>query len=572
VTEPGPASGNGIGARDLAVPSPAPDQFGKRLLRHVRHYARGLNHVGVLIGLLFFVMSLTPSLLPRPWPLQGVVSGITTAGGYGFGVAIWWGARRIGIRPPSAQLRRRAWHGLGVVSLITVPIALWLSSSWQQDIRHAIGAPAGGRNLYLGVFAVAALVATGLVGLVRLFHDIYRMLMARLLRILPRVLARLAASVLVAVLAVGLASGVLYRGLLRAANTTYAAADHGDKPGVTRPASPERSGSPASLVAWDSLGTFGRYFLSGGPSPGQITELTGRPAIEPIRVFAGLASAPTLQGEANLVLAELKRTGAFDRALLAVAGTTGRGWVDATLADPLEYMYGGDTAIAAMQYSHLPSWMSFLVDLGAARQAARDLFDTVYGYWSTLPAAHRPRLVVFGESLGAYGADAVFSSVADITLRTNGALFAGPPNRTQLWRELTDKRATGSLERLPRYGNGQTVRFAASAGDLRQPDGSLSHPTIVYLQHASDPIVWWSTKLIWQEPDWLTESRGPDVVPRIHWYPFVTFWQITCDMVVGLKAPPGHGHHYGPEIPTAWAAILHPPNWTDANTAALTAK
>ena len=45
----------------------------------------------------------------------------------------------------------------------------------------------------------------------------------------------------------------------------------------------------------------------------------------------------------------------------------------------------------------------------------------------------------------------------------------------------------------------------------------------------------------------------------MHWFPFLTFWQVTCDMIVGLGPPPGHGHHYGPEAPTAWADILHPP-------------
>jgi uncharacterized membrane protein len=81
----------------------------------------------------------------------------------------------------------------------------------------------------------------------------------------------------------------------------------------------------------------------------------------------------------------------------------------------------------------------------------------------------------------------------------------------------------------------------------------------VFLQHASDPIVWWSPELIWREPDWLREARGSDVVKQIQWYPFLTFWQVTCDMIVGVKPPPGHGHHYGPEIPPAWAVILHPP-------------
>jgi uncharacterized membrane protein len=57
----------------------------------------------------------------------------------------------------------------------------------------------------------------------------------------------------------------------------------------------------------------------------------------------------------------------------------------------------------------------------------------------------------------------------------------------------------------------------------------------------------------------------------MRWFPFVTFWQVTGDLIVGNQVPSGHGHHYGPEIPTAWAAILHPPGWTDADTTRLSA-
>ena len=67
------------------------------LPRHLRHYLRSLDHVGVIVALGFFILSLTPSLLPRAWPVQGVVSGFTVAAGYGIGVALAWVARRIGV-------------------------------------------------------------------------------------------------------------------------------------------------------------------------------------------------------------------------------------------------------------------------------------------------------------------------------------------------------------------------------------------------------------------------------------------------------------------------------------------
>ena len=45
----------------------------------------------------------------------------------------------------------------------------------------------------------------------------------------------------------------------------------------------------------------------------------------------------------------------LDRSVVAVATTTGTGWINEAEADALEYMYNGDAAIVSMQYSFLPS-------------------------------------------------------------------------------------------------------------------------------------------------------------------------------------------------------------------------
>jgi uncharacterized membrane protein len=535
----------------------------------LRHYLRGLDHLGLALGFLAFLCSLTPSLLPRSWPAQGLVSGLTVTAAYAVGTALTQVGRWAGVPPLRPRTSRRIRWIIVAAGALVVAVALWLGSTWQDEVRRAVGMPPQGRYLYLGVLVIAAAVFALLLGIARLFADLYRRIVQRLLRVIPPVVARLVAAAIVALLAFTLLNGALYHGFLSVADKISAAADARTEGPTGPPSSPLRSGGPGSLVAWKDLGREGRKFVSQGPSVAEIEKLTGRAAVPSIRVYAGLRSAPTLQGEADLVLAELRRTRAFDRSLLAVATTTGTGWVDPTLADPLEYMYGGETAIASMQYSYLPSWINFLADRNGSQEAGRTLFDTIYDYWTTLPAGHRPRLVTFGESLGTFGGTAAFSGVADLTNRSQGDLFAGPPNSTDLWRRLTDGRAPGSPERLPVYGNGTTVRFAATAADLRAPDGTLPHPRIVFAQHASDPIVWWSPDLILSEPDWLREARGPDVVSQVHWYPLVTFWQITWDMAIALSPPPVHGHHYGAEIPTAWAAILHPPGWTDADTSAL---
>jgi uncharacterized membrane protein len=172
---------------------------------------------------------------------------------------------------------------------------------------------------------------------------------------------------------------------------------------------------------------------------------------------------------------------------------------------------------------------------------------------------------VFGLSLGSFGGETAFSGEYDLRNRTAGALFAGPPNFNTLYREFTDHRDPGSREVEPIYRSGRTVRFT---NDVLAGDGPGPAPwngtRVLYLQHPSDPIVWWSPRLIWERPDWLDERRGRDVLDTMVWIPFVTFWQVTVDLPLAAGVPPGHGHTYTREFVDGWVAVLRPPGWTPA--------
>ena len=111
--------------------------------------------------------------------------------------------------------------------------------------------------------------------------------------------------------------------------------------------------------------------------------------------------------------------------VLAVTGTTGTGWVNPTTVEALEYMYGGDTAIATMQYSYMPSWASFMVDRNEAGIATTALFDAIYERWLQEPEDERPTLLVFGESLSVAAIEAAFDGLDDMIERTDGALLIG---------------------------------------------------------------------------------------------------------------------------------------------------
>lgn len=363
-------------------------------------------------------------------------------------------------------------------------------------------------------------------------------------------------------------TGVLFSRFVSIANTTYGRSNKKTDAGITQPTSPLRSGSAESLVPWDTLGRQGQKFVARGATKEQIAQFAGRAALQPIRIYAGVDSAPTIDKRTDLVLKELDRTKAFDRKILVVIVPTGTGWIEPQSADSIEYMFNGDTAEVAVQYSFLPSWMSFVVDKQKATEAGQSLINGVYDKWSQLPEGKRPKLIVYGLSLGSYGAQSAFSGADDLKNRTDGALFVGTPNDTKLWQMFTKKRQTNSPERLPVFEDRQQIRFASNAQDITN-DETWETPRTLYLQHASDSVVWWNPKLILSEPDWLNESKGPDVSTKMRWFPFVTFAQVSVDQFAGTKVPQGYGHNYANSIVSAWAAVTSPQDWNQQKTTQL---
>jgi len=262
--------------------------------------------------------------------------------------------------------------------------------------------------------------------------------------------------------------------------------------------------------------------------------------MEPIRIYAGLASAKGAQAQANLAVKDLERAGAFQRKYLDVVTTTGSGWVDPALVDSFEYLTGGNCATVAIQYSYLPSWISYLVDKAKAEEAGREL-------------------VVAGESLGSFGGEAGFTGANGMANTTDGILFAGPPNFNTLFRQFSDNRDPGSPEVQPIYQNGQIVRFANNASKSIPPTSQPWNGTrVLYLMHPSDPIVWWSPHLIFTPPDWISEPPGSDVLGTMFWMPLITFWQVTADLPFATGVPDGHGHRYSAEYVDGWNAVLRP--------------
>ncbi|MFI7272432.1 alpha/beta hydrolase [Streptomyces sp. NPDC049879] len=518
-----------------------------------------------LAATFFFWLSLTPSLVPRPWYYQGLIGGITAAIGYGLGALASWLFRRLSPWQPDERARARCWLAYLVLLPFAVAFFLGRSADMQRELRRLQELPPT-LTWHSLMIALISLVVLALLLLVARSIRLGTRLLTRLLgRFVPwPVAVALGLALSTTVVVIGARDVVWDRGVLGIASRLAAAKDNSTDPGVMRPFSPALSGSPDSLIDWDDLGNKGRTFTGTALTAAEISDFTGTDALDPVRVYVGRKAYDGYADGVQLAVRELERTGAFDRDVLAVTGTTGTGWVNPTTVEALEYMHGGNTAVVTIQYSYLPSWASFMVDRSEAGTATRALFDAVYERWRQEPADDRPELLVFGESLAVSAVEAAFDGLDDMLARTDGALLIGPPDFSTIHSELVDRRDPGSPVWRPQYDDGRHVRFAQYPDrDLRLPQGEpWLEPRVVYLQNASDPVVWWSPDLLFQRPDWLDEPLGPDVTSAIDWFPFVSFWQTTVDMAVSYGAPAPHGHRYGANPVFAWAAISPPDGWT----------
>lgn len=529
-------------------------------------WQRRYTFTGTAMGMLFLWLSLTPSLLPRGPLFQGIVSGAAGAIGYGLGVFLVWLVRFMRSRPSSPPAPRWAWLILVVLGAVGVVLGIVYFRYWQDQVRDLMGVPRLQWHDYLIAGAIGVALLFLFVEAGQLIGRFVRFLARQLSRVAPPRVSFVVVVVLLLTLGISVLNGVVVRGAMGLLNRSFSAVNDEMDPDHPPPTTALRSGGPDSLVSWSALGNQGRIFIRGGPTVQQLSEFNGTPAIEPIRAYAGLNSAKGIRETAELAARDLERAGGLKRKLIAVATTTGTGWINAAEADSLEYMYNGDTAIVSMQYSFLPSWLSFLVDKENARQAGQALFEAVDARVRALPEAQRPKIVVFGESLGSFGGEAPFLSPNNIIARTNGALFSGPTFNNTMRDYITDNRDAGSPEWLPIYDDGANVRFAARPENLGRPDGAWGNPRIAYLQHASDPIAWWNPDLLFAEPDWLREPRGYDVSKNMNWIPVVTFLQVAADMAVAVNVPDGHGHRYVKDVVNAWAAVLQPQGWSPAKT------
>lgn len=532
--------------------------------------------VGILAGVILFAVSLTPSLIPRTAVQQAAISALAFVTGYGIGAginALW----RFLELPPVPQHRQARWTQLLLASSGVILIYfLAMSLPWQNSVRRTVSLEPVDSTHPLQILLLTVVLSAVLLLFFRLLGWIGQTIIRFVTRFLPRRYGQVIAAALAVWLIIILLNGTLVRFISNTLNATYSLADSGNYDNVTSPTSPLRTGSPDSLVAWESLGREGRRFSGTGPSPAAIADFwDGQPTLEPIRVYIGAKSAPTLEERAELALQELLRTGAFEREVLALVTSTGNGWVDANSVDALEYIFAGNTALVAFQYSFLPSVYAMVADSDAATDASVAMFNTIHEYWQTLDEGSRPDFYLYGLSLGAFGSQAAVSSVNLFNDPIDGALWAGPPFVSTFWRQLTRDRDPGTPVWRPVYQGGRTIRFTNQGEGLQENTQAWQENRFVYLQQAGDPIVFFPPTSLFRVPEWLqADQRSPKAPPEMRWYPVATFWQLVFDMVLGTSdaLPDGNGHRYpSSSYIDAWVALSQPPRWDESRTDALKA-
>ena len=534
-------------------------------------FARPVSRPGAFTGLLMFVTSLSPSLLPRLSVTQGVVSGISLMVGYGLGVAWQWTWNFLEVPSPEGRLWlvvRRIW--LVALSLLAVT-GMWGFVGWQNDVRDSFGMERIGPTIWLIVLPVGFLFSVFILIVARMILKLLHFLIRWLGKVFPVRVAVLLSSAGLALILWGLWSGLAVNTFFAVTNQILAPRDTITREGIVRPASELRSGGPGSLVAWETLGERGRSFVATGPMADDLNVLHGDGAMDPIRAYVGLKSADTTVGRAQLLLDDLIRMGAFNRQVLIVATTTGTGFLEPNAISALEYLYNGDVAVAGAQYSYLPSWISLLADQDEVKETAQIVFRTIHEYWSTLPEDERPEIYLYGLSLGSYGVESILTSINIINEPIDGALMVGPPFVNELWNELVAGRDSGTSPATPIYENGRTVRFMNEENAIDRPSAQWGDTRVVYLQHASDPVVFFSPSLFWREPDWLLDGqRGVEISDEFQYTRLITGWQVMMDLPSAGLIPEGYGHLYSKQANAeAWIAVTRPEGWSDDDTARL---
>ncbi len=318
------------------------------------------------------------------------------------------------------------------------------------------------------------------------------------------------------------------------------------------------SGSHESLVPFDTMSRAGRRYVWMTCAPDKIAEIMGEPAVAtPIRAYVGMESAPTEQERVDLAMRELERTGAFDRSWLMIASPTGTGYVNYAAVAILEFLTRGDCATIAMQYSARPSPLS-LDRVSEGRLHTALLGAAIRDRLAQCPPGKRPKVVLFGESLGAWTSQDGFvdqgtQGLVDVGIDV--AIWIGTPHFSK-WKErvLFDDRPDVDRDLVGVFND---------IGEWEALDSATRERIrYVMITHYDDGVGVFGPELMIQAPEWLgdPETRHASVPKGMRWMPSTTFFQVLVDMKNAANVVPGvfaaRGHDYRADLLPFFHAVL----------------
>jgi uncharacterized membrane protein len=460
---------------------------------------------------------------------------------------------------------------------VAVPAGVLVAAilEWQRRsaLPHEPGEPGEPESAHASALAslgTGAAVAGGLVGLALGEQALALAIGQRLARRLPgSVLAwRLAGHAVVLTALVGAASALWSRAMHRiesGASVIDPILEHAADHSWVMPTS---SGSEHSVVPWATLGREGRRHTIAAVRPRTVPDrpsgvpdlsipaVMNRPAsADPVQVYVGLDTAPTVRERVDLALAEMDRTGAWDRSLLMLVSPTGTGYVNYCAVAATEYLSLGDVATVTVQYSKRPSPLS-LGKIARAREQNRLLWLEIARRVRALPVERRPRVVLFGESLGAHTSQDVFmhwGTLGPEALGIDRALWIGTPYASRWMQQVTLGGRPDTDPAVVAVVN-DFGRIAEMAPDRR------AQLRYVLVSHDDDGVTKFGADLLVKAPRWLRHGQPPvsvvppysprGVPPSMRWRPITSFFQLLVDMknaqVPGTYA--ATGHDYRPDL------------------------
>jgi uncharacterized membrane protein len=210
-----------------------------------------------------------------------------------------------------------------------------------------------------------------------------------------------------------------------------------------------------------------------------------------------------------------------------------------------------------MQYAARPSVLS-LDRVHEGRAQARLLLNALQARLARIPEAHRPKFVLFGESLGAWTSQDPFVDLGTQGLVADGidhAIWIGTPHFSK-WKEqvLFDGRADVDPS---------MVRVFSCIDEWHElPDEERAGVRYVMITHHDDGVALFGPELAIQAPPWLgpREERPPQVPKGMRWMPSTAFFQVLVDMKNSANVVPGKfaakGHDYRADLLPFFHAAL----------------